>query len=67
MPSGGSHPRYSDRVRSLIESNLSAGVRTCDIAKAMRVSESMVSTLRASWDAFGTVSPPHPRSLRAAT
>ena len=55
MPSGGSHPRYSDQLRKLIEASIAAGVRTCEIASYFRVSEPMVSQLRGLYDTFGTV------------
>ncbi|SLM38775.1 Winged helix-turn-helix DNA-binding domain [Lasallia pustulata] len=60
MPSGGSHPRYTDEVRNLIQDSVTAGARTCDIASYLRVSDSMVSRLRGFYETFGTVSPAHP-------
>ena len=38
MPSGGSHPRYARDLRALVEADLKAGVRLCDIARAHKVS-----------------------------
>ena len=58
MPSGGSHPKYSEQVRLLIESNLNVGVRPIDIAKRLQVSPAFVSRLRSNISLFGDVSPP---------
>ena len=60
MPSGGSHPRYCDQLRKMIEDLIAAGCRTCDIARYLGVSDPMVSRLRGFYEVFGTVSPPHP-------
>ena len=60
MPSGGSHPRYTDRVRDLIQDSIAAGARTYDIAKCLNVSDSIVSRLRGFYETFSTVSPAHP-------
>ena len=60
MPSGGSHPRYSRELRGLLESHLAAGVKGRDIVRALRVSESFVSQIRARFEIFGTTSPTHP-------
>jgi transposase len=60
MVSGGSHPKYSAAVRAMLESHIQAGVRSRDIAKAMKVSESFVHQLRSNYEVFGTVSPPYP-------
>ena len=58
MPSGGSYPRYSDRLRQMIEDCISADVRTRDIARLLRIRDSMVSQLRGSFNVYGTVTPP---------
>ena len=58
MPSGGSHPRYSDALRDLIESQLQCGIPQIDIVRSLRVSKSWVSNLRSNFDCYGTVSPP---------
>ena len=59
MPSGGSHPKYSNAVRAMLEAHIRAGVRSCDIVREMRVSKSWVSALRSSYEVFGIVSPAH--------
>jgi hypothetical protein len=60
MPSGGSHPRYSQELRSLLEVRLQADLRTFNIARSLRVSGSFVSQLRGRFEVFSTVSPSHP-------
>jgi hypothetical protein len=59
MPSRGSHPRYSDRVRSLIKSNISAGVRTRDIAEGDETfgldSIETSSVVRGVWNSVATI------------
>ncbi len=44
----------------MIEDSIAAGCRTCDIARYLGVSNSMVSRLRGFYEVFGTVSPPYP-------
>ena len=58
MPSGGSHPKYSESVRQTVESCLRAGVGVNEIAEQVRVSHSFVSLLRQNLDTFDIVSPP---------
>ena len=56
MPSGGSHPWYSRELRGLLESHLATGVKGRDIVRALRVSESFVSQIRARFEIFDTTS-----------
>ena len=66
MPSGGAHPRYYAHIWSLLELHLEADVRSRDIARFIRVSESFVSQIRSNFNVFNTVTPPPIRGIEKA-
>ena len=53
-------PKYCESVRNTVETCLAAGVKPKEIASELRVSNQWVYKLRERFDAFGTVSSPHP-------
>ncbi|RMZ75166.1 hypothetical protein DV737_g5420, partial [Chaetothyriales sp. CBS 132003] len=72
MPSGGSHPKYDQRIRYLIALYLEAGFRNTDIANTLGVSKSFVSTIKSNVSQYNNPSPPiggiqgAPRKVSAA-
>ncbi|RMZ81378.1 hypothetical protein DV738_g2263, partial [Chaetothyriales sp. CBS 135597] len=72
MPSGGSHPKYDQRMRYLIALYLEAGFRNTDIANTLGVSKSFVSTIKSNVSQYNNPSPPiggiqgAPRKVSAA-